>query len=201
VLLNPTGELPVLADRGAVFTQASYICEYLEDAYPDAPRLLPGDPLGNWQVRFWQKYVDDYIAAAVSDLAWDALGDRRLAAQGAASAPTIERRMVWLEHSHAFSDDRLAMAREYVTQAAGMLEQALGKGPWLAGEGFSLADIAMASWLAYLPGLMPDALGGAALDWLERALARPAMRTALGKGAAGDPFALAAPGPEATRWG
>lgn len=201
VLLNSTGELPVLGDRGAVFTQASYICEYLEDAYPDAPRLLPGDPLGNWQVRYWQKYVDDYIAAAVSDLAWDALGDRRLAAQGAASAPTIERRMVWLEHSHAFPEDRLARAREYTTQAAGMIEQALGRTPWLAGEGFTLADVAMASWIAYLPKVQPGELGPATMRWLDRVLARPGFVAALGKGRAVDPFALAAPGPEATRWG
>jgi glutathione S-transferase len=200
-VLNPSGELPVLVDRGVALTGASYICEYLEDAFPDAPRLMPGDPAGNWQVRYWQKYADDYLAAAVSDLAWDTLGDRRLAAQGAQSAPTIERQMVWLEHSQAFPEDRLAKAREYAGQAAAMLDDALAKGPWLAGEAFTLADIAMASWAAYLPKVLPDALGPAAAGWLGRALARPAIRAALGKGRAADPFAIAAPGPEATRWG
>jgi glutathione S-transferase len=200
-VMNPTGELPVLADRDFALTGASYICEYLEDAFPDAPRLMPGDPAGNWQVRYWQKYVDDYLAAAISDLAWDALGDRKLAAQGANTAPTAERQMVWREHAEPFPADRLEKAREYVAQAAAMLDDTLGKGPWLAGEAFTLADIAMASWVAYLPQVAPSLLGPAASDWLDRVLTRPAFTTALGKGRADDPFALAAPGPEATRWG
>jgi glutathione S-transferase len=201
VLLNPTGELPVLVDRDFTLTGASYICEYLEDAFPDAPPLMPGDPAGNWQVRYWQKYVDDYLAAAISDLAWDALGDRRLAAQGANTAPTLERQMVWREHAEPFPADRLEKAHEYAWQAVGMLDEALAKGPWLAGGAFTLADIAMAAWLAYLPNLAPGALGPASRGWLDRVLARPAVQTALAKGRAADPFALAAPGPEATRWG
>lgn len=199
--LNPTGELPVLVHDGRPYFQSSYVCEYLEDAFPETPRLMPGDPLGNWQVRYWQKYVDDYIAAAVSDLAWDTFGDRGLAAQGVKSAPTIERQVVWEEHSEAFPEDRLTKAREYATQAAEKLAEALDHWPWLAGEAFTFADIAMAAWIAYLPKVIPGALGPAASDWLARALARDATQAALGKGRAEDPFALAAPGPEATRWG
>lgn len=201
VSLNPTGELPVLVHDVRPYFQASYICEYLEDAFPDAPRLMPADPSGKWRARYWQKYADDYIAAAVSDLAWDALGDKRLAALGAKSAPTIERQLVWLEHSEPFAVDRLDKACEYVAQAAAKLDEALGDGPWLAGEAFTLADIAMGAWIAYLPSFMPNVLGPAANFWLDRVLAREAVQAALGKGSAADPFALAAPGPEATRWG
>lgn len=201
VLLNPTGELPVLVDRDFVLTGASYICEYLEEAFPDAPRLMPGDPAAHWQVRYWQKYVDDYLAAAISDLAWDALGDRKLAAQGAHSAPTAERQMVWREHAEAFPEDRLEKAREYAGQAVSKLEETLRDGRWLAGGAFTLADIAVASWVGYLPKIGSGALGPQAADWLGRVLARPSFVAALGKGRAADPFALAAPGPEATRWG
>jgi glutathione S-transferase len=109
--------------------------------------------------------------------------------------------MVWIEHSEPFPVDRLERAREYAVQAAAKLAEALAEGPWLAGEAFTLADIAMAAWVAYLPKVVPGVLGPAATDWLDRVLARPAMQAALGRGRAADPFALAAPGPEATRWG
>ncbi|HEX7710274.1 MAG TPA: glutathione S-transferase family protein [Sphingomonadaceae bacterium] len=201
VVLNPTGELPVLVDRDSTLTGASYICEYLEDAFPDTSRLMPGNPAGNWRVRYWQKYVDDYLASAISDLAWDALGDRRLAAQGANSAPTLERQAVWREHAEPFPMDRLAKAREYAQQTVARLEEALRDGPWLSGEMFTLADIAMAAWVAYFPSTLPGMLGPAAQDWLDRVFGRPGFVAALRKGRAADPFTLAAPGPEATRWG
>jgi glutathione S-transferase len=199
--LNPTGELPVLVHDGRPYLQSSYICEYLEEAFPDAPKLMPPSPLGKWQVRYWQKYADDYIAAAISDLAWEAFGDRQLAAEGAMRAPTPERRVVWLEHSEPFSEDRLAKAREYVAQASAKLEESFEHWPWLAGEAFTLADIAMASWIAYLPKAAPGTLGPTASEWLARVLARDSVQGALAKGHAQDPFAIAAPGPEATRWG
>jgi glutathione S-transferase len=199
--LNPTGELPVLAHEGRPYVQSSYICEYLEEAFPDALPLMPGNPPGNWQARYWQKFADDYLASSVSDLAWEAFGDCKLAAEGAMSAPTPERRVVWLEHSQAFPTDRLEKAHEYIAQAAEKLEQALARNLWLAGEAFTLADIAMGSWIAYLPKVAPGMLGPMAAAWLERVLARDSVQAALGKGRAQDPFAIAAPGPEATRWG
>ncbi|KNC51336.1 maleylacetoacetate isomerase [Thecamonas trahens ATCC 50062] len=50
--LNPSKLLPalVLAD-GTVIGQSTAILEFLEEAYPDAPKLLPEDPLARAYVR------------------------------------------------------------------------------------------------------------------------------------------------------
>ncbi|MGH8228884.1 MAG: glutathione S-transferase family protein, partial [Steroidobacteraceae bacterium] len=71
--VEATGEVPALVHDGAVLTGASPICEYLEERFP-AHALMPCDARGRWQVRVWQKLVDDGFAASVSDLAWDAYG-------------------------------------------------------------------------------------------------------------------------------
>lgn len=42
--LNPQGLVPALLDGGVLLTQSLAICEYLDDAYPDTPALLPAVP-------------------------------------------------------------------------------------------------------------------------------------------------------------
>src|SRR6185503_10486301 len=82
--LNPAGQVPVLVHDGEAFTESSFICEYLDEAFP-GPSLLPEKPIDRWAARAWQKYVDDYLAAAVSDLAWAALGRKALKSRNSAA--------------------------------------------------------------------------------------------------------------------
>jgi maleylacetoacetate isomerase/maleylpyruvate isomerase len=49
--LNPQALVPTLEDGGHVLTQSLAIIEYLEEAYPETPRLLPADPAGRAVVR------------------------------------------------------------------------------------------------------------------------------------------------------
>lgn len=49
--LNPQGLVPTLIDGEQVVTQSMAIMEYLDEAYPDTPRLLPADIAGRARVR------------------------------------------------------------------------------------------------------------------------------------------------------
>lgn len=49
--LNPARLVPTLLDGGAVLTQSLAILEYLEEAHPAPPALLPADPAGRARVR------------------------------------------------------------------------------------------------------------------------------------------------------
>lgn len=50
--LNPQGLVPSLAtDGGDLLTQSLAIMEYLDEAYPDSPTLLPEAPVGRARVR------------------------------------------------------------------------------------------------------------------------------------------------------
>jgi maleylacetoacetate isomerase len=49
--LNPLGLVPSLAHEGRTVTQSLAILEYLDDAFPNTPRLLPMDPAGRARVR------------------------------------------------------------------------------------------------------------------------------------------------------
>lgn len=49
--LNPAGLVPSLVHDGHAITQSLAILEYLDDAFPDTARLLPGDAAGRARVR------------------------------------------------------------------------------------------------------------------------------------------------------
>lgn len=49
--VNPQQLIPALVDGDHVVRESLAIVEYLEDTYPDSPRLLPGDPMARARVR------------------------------------------------------------------------------------------------------------------------------------------------------
>jgi glutathione S-transferase len=206
--LNPAGQTPVLVRDGEAFTESSFICEYLDEAFPETP-LLPTAPIDRWAARAWQKYVDDYLAAAVSDLAWPVLGLRALKARNSAVTleaaieriPVKERQDAWRDAIAEPDPDLLDKARERIRLAVAKTEADLEGRDWLAPGGFSLADIAVYAYLAYLPRIAPDLLAPRTKAWLERAAARPAVKAAEAMGKTDDPYGVSAPGPEHIRWG
>jgi maleylacetoacetate isomerase len=54
--INPQGLMPTLAVRDKLFSQATAILEYLEEAYPE-PRLLPIDPVHRAEARAFAQYI------------------------------------------------------------------------------------------------------------------------------------------------
>lgn len=55
--LNPQGLVPALQDGDVLLTQSLAICEYLDDAYPDAVQLLPADPVLRARVRAFAQAI------------------------------------------------------------------------------------------------------------------------------------------------
>ena len=209
--LNETGATPVLMRDGDAFNESSFICEYLDEAYPEVP-LLPKAPIDRWAARTWQKYVDDYLAAAVSDLAWAALGlpalKRRDAARtrtAVARIPSKERRDRWQAAIAGFNAEMLEKSRERVRLTVEKIEHDLQDRDWLAPGGFSLADIAVYPYANYLPRITPELVNAAAAPktkaWLKRMSARPGVKATEALSRTGDAYGIAAPGPEHVRWG
>jgi glutathione S-transferase len=201
--LNPNAQVPVLVRDGEAFTESSYICEYLDEAFPEQP-LMPAEPLARWRARWWQKSVDDYFAQAVSELAWNACHLPSL--EGVpAQPPTAERRVLWTDALVGYTPERVAAARERIALTVTEIEGGLANQDWLAGDLFSIGDIAVFSYAFYLPRFAPELVSGHAAPrtsaWLDRMAARPAVREALGMGRSADPYGTTAPGPERIRWG
>jgi len=209
--LNERGEVPVLVHHGVAYTEASCICEYLEERALGTA-LMPADPHARWRVRGWQKYVDDLIAPSVAELAWQACGAALLREREAeeltasmTAIPAPERREQWRVAVTGLSEEVIARARVRVEAALERVQLELQHADWLVGEHYSLADIAAFAYLNYLPGLWRERVNPRATprlsEWLQRVVARPAVRAALALGRHADAYAVAAPGPEQIRWG
>ena len=55
--VNPQGLIPTLDDGGVVVPQSLAIIEYLEEAYPETPRLLPARPADRAAVRAMSQLI------------------------------------------------------------------------------------------------------------------------------------------------
>ena len=185
--INPQGTIPAMVHGERVLTESTAIMEYVDEAFP-GPKLMPDDPRDRWRIRWWMKLMDQWLGPSFSMIGWSvfvgpAVRSRDQAELKAAveRIPLPERRVAWTKAiSGNFSAEEMAESRRRVALGIRMLEEALGKRPWLASNQFSLADIngfnlAYALPLAQ-PTLSNDDLTPNILRWLRTIYARPATR-------------------------
>ncbi len=185
--LNPHGVVPTLVHDGRVIVNSACINEYIEEAFPE-PRLSPADLTERARMRFWVWTADDShpqgarltrnrrLKAAVEELT---PAELRLVLE---RMPVPGRRERWQRQAQGgHSDEEIETAIEHFRFVTGRMEQELAaRGPWLAGETFSLGDISMTSLIHRVFELFPDMLPRSSHpslnDWFERIMARPAAK-------------------------
>ncbi len=184
--LNPDGVVPTLTHRGRPVVESTVIIEYLDDAFPETP-LRPTDAYARGQMRLWTKFSDDVAYKAVYAPTWEILSKRAAASfaedklQGVlARIPTKERRDRWETVArNGFSDAEMRDAYDKMRKCLDRIEAALAHGPWLAGETYSLADIAMIPFIDRIRNLRPEFMPAAAYPrltrWEAAMRARPAF--------------------------
>ena len=124
--LWPLGRFPVLVDDGKMVAESSIIIEHLDLRYPGPVRLLPDEPEAALEVRFMDRFFDNYVMSAMQKPVSEALrsdGGRKEAA--------------------------MAEAQQALDTAYAWLDKRLADRTWAAGDAFSLADCAAAPSLFY----------------------------------------------------
>jgi glutathione S-transferase len=161
--LNPSGEVPVLVETGgATIAEAPVVSEYLEEAYPN-PDLLGADPLDRAETRRLVWWFDGKFNQEVTVNLVDEKIFKRFMKIGQPDSQAIRA-------GHA----NIRYHLDYI----GWL---CDRRTWLAGDSFSLADIAAAAQLSavdYLGDVPWEAFQGAR-DWYARVKSRPSMRGVL----------------------
>ena len=98
-----------------------------------------------------------------------------------------------------------AFGENYVQEAVAKMEAALAKAPWIAGEGYSLADIALLFMARAMRVATPEILNAKAAPktwaWLKKMERRRAVKDVLATARRAEPDKLFMPGPEPARWG
>ena len=124
--LWPLKRFPVLVDGEAVFRESSIIIEYLHIRYPGPVRMLPSDPMAALEVRFLDRFFDNYVMDPVQRIVMNSL------------RPEAQRDSLTVE-----------TARAALETAYGWINETLADRQWAAGDDFTLADCAAAPALFY----------------------------------------------------
>ena len=185
--------VPTLVHDGTPIINSFCINEYIEDAFPDPP-LRPAGAPERARMRYWAWTADEIhlqlarltharlLHAAVKDLSAQ---DHEVMLK---STPVPEKRDRWRVLTQGgYSDEQLTTALDNVLFVFGRMEKELSeRGPWLAGNTFSLGDISMLAIVHRIFELYPDRLERKAFprvnDWWDRAMQRPAAKYAYANG-------------------
>jgi glutathione S-transferase len=205
-------EGPLLVDGGTIISGTSFMLEYISESVP-GPSLMPADPYDAYQARAWAQYLGAHLGSIVPVLGCakyllpqlsalePALVERRIAA-----IEPVERRAGWRAmRDGTYSTAYLESVAERLAAPIARIERALLERSWLAGPGFSAADIDAYAMLCVLPDLAPTAVNARSTpriaDYLARIAARDSVREALGTAKTAHPERQFVPGIEASRWG
>jgi len=134
---NPLGKVPALIlEDGTALFDSRVIVEFLDHASPIS-KLIPADHRERIEVRRWEALADGVLDAGIAV---------RLENQRAA---------------HLRSEDWIARQKAKVARGIGAMNAGLEGRTWCAGNGYSLADVAVGCCMGWLDFRFPD------LGWRE----------------------------------
>jgi GST-like protein len=149
--LNPYGRIPVIVDRESNITlfESAAILLYLAEK---TGQLLPGDSKGRWAAIQWLQF------------------------HSCSMGPILGQR-VHFETSDAKVPIAIERYRRLSEEAFAILDARLAKVPFLAGDEYSIADIATFAWI-HVAGFCDFAMDPykSLARWRARIQARPAVK-------------------------
>ena len=154
---NPAGQTPCLEfDDGAVLTEITAICEYLDETTPGLS-LIGANARERAETRMWVRRIDLNIV--------EPLGNGFRFAEG---LKMFQNRVHCIPQA---AEDFKQIAQEKLTWLDG---QMAGK-TWICGDRFTLADVLLYAFLEFgaAVGQPMNAANGNIAAWFERVKARP----------------------------
>ncbi|HVJ63383.1 MAG TPA: glutathione S-transferase family protein [Tahibacter sp.] len=155
--LWPFRQFPVLVDGDMTLIEATIVIEYLDTFHRGATRFVPDDAKAALDVRFMDRFFDNYVHTPMQAVVYDALRAER-----ERDAKTVADARDKLEAAYRWLDERMA-GRE-----------------WASGETFTLADCAAGPALFYADWVHRiDAAYANVVAYRERLNARPSFKRAI----------------------
>lgn len=155
--LNPNAVVPTLVHDGQPLVESSVILYYLDEAFPEPP-LMPQEPRRRAAVRMFNKLIDEYVHNSCTILTfatafrpWFAgLSGEQIEAR-LAKSPSRQRTEYKRDVAlHGLGSRYVGDAVTHHQKLLKMMDEALERGAWLAGERFSLAEAAVIPYILRL---------------------------------------------------
>ncbi|NDI03597.1 MAG: glutathione S-transferase family protein [Rhodobacteraceae bacterium] len=167
---NPAGKVPILRHQGALLTESTPICEYIEELNPE-PSLIPNDAEARYEMRRLVSWFDDKFHHEVtSNLLYERV-NKKVSGQGFPDSKNIK--------------EGARKIKYHLDYMAWLLEHRR----WLAGDTMTLADFAAAAHLSSLDYIsdVDWNRSSAVKDWYAKIKSRPAFRNILSDQVSGFP--------------
>jgi len=181
--LNENGVVPTLTHGSRVIVDSSVITEYLDEVFPQAP-LRPADLYERARMRSWRQFIDEVPTPAIRVPSynryirhkWQAMRQDEFDA-------LVEKRTVRKHFYRRMGKDGSSAedeneAIEKLRETVARMDRALANGPWIVGERFTLADVALIPTLVRMSDIGLATVWDErprVAAWLERAQARPSF--------------------------
>ena len=158
--LNPEGVVPTLLVDETPLVESNVILEWLDESFA-APALLPADATGRARTRVWLSRIDIDLHPAINVLSFAialrnrflAMPQARLAAMYAAF-PDPERRARRQELiERGLQSPLVGYAVARFARLLGDMERRLAQHPFLMGDDYTLADLALTPYCERLIAL------------------------------------------------
>jgi glutathione S-transferase len=189
--VNPNGLVPTLVHDGRTILESSIINEYLDGVFPEKP-LRPRDEFDLARMRYWVGIEEEELFKAVRPASlnlimkkiFQSMTDEQLSAHLARHPRQYlvgRLKKMFLDPVDQAVIDK---SRQMLRAAFEKMDKQLQMQPWLAGQTYSLADIAAAPVIDRLQLLQMTDLWqahDALQDWISRLTSRPAYQRALPK--------------------
>lgn len=167
---NPAGKVPILRHQGALLTESTPICEYIEELNPE-PSLIPNDAEARYEMRRLVSWFDDKFHHEVtSNLLYERV-NKKVSGQGFPDSKNIK--------------EGARKIKYHLDYMAWLLEHRR----WLAGNTMTLADFAAAAHLSSLDYISDVDWNRSSVvkDWYAKIKSRPAFRNILSDQVSGFP--------------
>lgn len=185
--INPKGLVPTLVHDGKVITESADIIDYLDLEFPEPP-LRPTGEADVERMQVWLHRAASIHIKAVKTFIYEKRMRGRMtqSAEEKARYESLQKDESLLEFhrksaSDNFSRQEIDEARATLDKCFTDLDETLGSRQWIAGERFSLADIAwipLYFTLQVLAGYSFEHLP-AVPEWAQRVADRPSYESAI----------------------
>ena len=189
--LNPKGVVPTLiSENGEIIIESTVITEYLDEAFP-APPLKPANPYSVALMRLWTKQVDEGIhisTTAVSNgIAFryahlDGKTDIEIKEHFDRIPDASRREMLWDLTNKGIESKYFSTSIHRFKKLFDDMDAVLKENKWLAGDDYSLADIALTPYITriahlHLLGLLDRRVN--LLRWYDNVRERDSYKVAI----------------------
>lgn len=189
--INPNGVVPAFVHDGRPIIESTVMCEYVDEVWPDEPKLTPADPVERADMRAWLRFIDEVPSMAVRVPSFQDKFLARFKAMSEAEYAafrdqnTLRREFFMRLNRTGFSDAEYDNSIRQLEMTVERIDKALESGPWLVGAQYTIADICVAPLFQRMADLgMSDLWADRprVADWFERLKSRPAYQTAFYEG-------------------